>query len=538
VAETGRLMAHDITALNFFKQVADEIASPVARGADWVQVRKGKIPKTNVNRWGALEHMWLPKEVYDDLAQIDFLQSILNAPVIKQLRSLNRMWKWSKTVGSPVVHFNNTMGNLAAYYLQDGSWKDLGSAAKDLAEAILHKRQSPELKLALEHGVADTGYVMEELRTSQAKWLKDFSAAMSSGGMTDYNQSMLAKTLKALSAVPKGIKGAAENAYQLEDLVFRLGLFKTMLAQGKTPQEAANAARRGFVDYSNMPFIVEVLRELPLPFLSFTAGMLPVMAESAVKRPWKLAVLALTGYAIDSLGRQQKKPEEIAREDKLLPKRLQGSVYDIPGMPPKFMRLPVKIEGRPVGIETTRMFPLGDILEPEIGGTTMIPGLPSTLQPSFGVFGQLYNAMIGYDPFLGKKLPGLGINATEDAKIKAEFLLKGLLPNIPGLPGTYATKQIKKSLAGEPTVFGAPQPLAVSIARGLGPKLLAPDAEALAASQYLETKTKLQTVKDLLRRSARDLQAGLITEEQYRNLAQKYAKMADEIIKEHEKVMR
>ena len=84
--------------------------------------------------------------------------------------------------------------------------------------------------------------------------------------------------------------GKLENLYQLEDQAFRMGLFMDRLAKGMSPAEAAADAKKWFIDYDiNAPFI-NTLRRFPTPFISYTYRVVPLLAEAAVKRPWKFKI--------------------------------------------------------------------------------------------------------------------------------------------------------------------------------------------------------------------------------------------------------
>ena len=72
------------------------------------------------------------------------------------------------------------------------------------------------------------------------------------------------------------------------------------------------------------------------------------------------------------------------------------------------------------------------------------PGLPATLQPGGLYVDLISNVFFKVDPFTGQNLEDLGVD-TESIGAILKHYGKGQIPNIPGLPETFATKKIQRA---------------------------------------------------------------------------------------------
>ena len=84
------------------------------------------------------------------------------------------------------------------------------------------------------------------------------------------------------------------------------------LNKGYSPADAALDARKSFIDYNITAPAINALRNLPTPFLAYTYRVIPILAETAVVRPWKFAKYAVLGYMLNNLGALLGKGDEEA----------------------------------------------------------------------------------------------------------------------------------------------------------------------------------------------------------------------------------
>jgi hypothetical protein len=139
------------------------------------------------------------------------------------------------------------------------------------------------------------------------------------------------------------------------------GRLHARVADGKSDREAGKLARKSFLDYQiNAPWI-QLARQTAFPFISFVYRALPMLAETAARKPWKLLKLAIVLGAANMLGYALSGGDE-DDERKLLPEEKAGRILGFLG--PKLVRMPWNdAHDSPVFLDIRRFIPLGDIVD-------------------------------------------------------------------------------------------------------------------------------------------------------------------------------
>ena len=135
-----------------------------------------------------------------------------------------------------------------------------------------------------------------------------------------------------------------------------------------------------------------------------------------------------------------------------------------------------------------------------------------------------------------RKTRGLGINDFEDLKVKGKDLIQDLTPNIPFLPGSYATQRIDTARKGQAeSPYRAKETEIGALFRSLGFKIETKSIEKLEALKAGELNRKLRGIREQIQDQVNKLNRGLITEEQFdkkinklTNLIEKTAEKYDE----------
>ena len=465
VAETGRLMTNDLSTFKVYENIAkDDVLSltklgfegKLAEGSikaeDWVKVPEDalneliKVSGKPIKKYGQLAGKYVPKEVYDDLTRIQKLKDDDNQIMTGYL-AINRLWKKSKTAWNPVVHVNNTVSNVILYDLADANYKFMGRGFTELNKGLNKDKNSEIFNLAKQYGVFDVDLVSKEL-TKQGKEIGDDILSKLSdetlgeiGGAQKYS----AGVYKKLAS--KGYDmtaGKLEKFYQMEDQAFRMGLFMDRLSKGMSPAEAAADAKKWFIDYDINAPLINMMRRGPTPFLSYTYRVVPLLAEAAIRRPWKFAKWSLGAYLLNEAGNAMGPgTEETERE--LMRDEMKQKLFGMPFLPSTTIKTPFASErkGRdgesiPLYIDVKRFIPGGDVFsvgEKGIGipiiGTDRSVKLPTTLTPSFGALGEIFiPLMTGVDPFTLREIEGLGLG--NDDAVKLQHIMSRLTPNVPG----------------------------------------------------------------------------------------------------------
>ena len=74
------------------------------------------------------------------------------------------------------------------------------------------------------------------------------------------------------------------------------------MQKGYSADEAAMFARKNFIDYDIDAPLINALRQTATPILAFTYRVVPLLAQTAVTRPWKYAKWGTIGYLINKSG--------------------------------------------------------------------------------------------------------------------------------------------------------------------------------------------------------------------------------------------
>ena len=539
IAETGRAFSNTLPQLKFYDDLAKQpYTYTKTEYTDLPQELKNtlvKMPTTKIDpknpgsrfRYGNLADKYVPEEVYKDLVSTTKFYNSTGSGALKYYRQANSLWKVSKTAWNPTVHTNNIVSNFVLHDLIDADFKYLPKAYKALMgykpddsiiknlvtgkEGQFDKSASELVRLAQRSGVFEADFVTQELGKVQKLALampyKYDGDAWSSGSQAALN---VYKDIRQNNPLAK-----LTDWYRFEDHVFRLSVFQDRLAKGYTAAEAGLDARRSFIDYNINAPAINWMRLSMTPILAYTYRIVPILAETAVVRPWKYLKYAALGYGLNAMGNLVGGGDEKAERALMLEKQKGKFIFDF--MPYREIKLPVPktddspFEG-PLYVNLTRFVPGGDIFD--VGGN-LFPYLPAPVQPNFGIAGQVLSSLVGYDMYGQRKTRGLGINDFEDLKIKGKDLLQDLTPNIPFLPGSYSTQRIDTARKGDESAYRTKETELSALFRALGFKIETKSIDKLQALKAGELRRKLAAARQQIQDLVNKLNRGLITSEQY-----------------------
>jgi len=461
IAETGRLMANDIATAKFFRDLSNDSRYAITKKSweakgkpeDFIQVPNTTLRGTTVKSYGdlaertikkadgtieTLPSMYVHKDVMRDISRMVKMtnENVGMEDALKAFDKMQSIWKKSKTAWNPAVHANNVMSNFVLLDFADTSYSFLPKAIAELRKG----NKSEFFRLAREQGVFDVDIVTKELRDTSGAMeqaLAKITDADKPSQMLGYSTDMFNSARK----VKQATLGNLENLYQLEDQVFRMAVFMDRINKKMDVTEAALDARKWFIDYDINAPAINFLRRTATPFLSYTYRIVPLLAETAALRPHKFAKWAMIGYGLNELGKQvgggDPELERITMREEL-----SKTLWGVPYMPPTVIRMPFNSsDGDSQYLDISRWIPGGDIFEEREKG---VPGIPAPLQPSFGLYGDIYNVAVARtDPFTGQEVEGLGVG--EDGKAIAKGLVKRLTPNVALVPGSYAYEKMRRS---------------------------------------------------------------------------------------------
>ena len=505
VAKTIIMMAHDIEVAKYFKWVYEKYGKSVApegvevidgseslwrayKPSVWVRVPNSKIPGTDLHVYGAIAGKYLPGPMWNDIRQLTRLKSANVLP--DALAAVIRIWKINKTALTPGVHVNNIMGNVMMSYFHDVLGRHVAQALLIMAR----KSKNPgymDVYRDFEASGATLGmYAHQELRAEimdplEEELRKELNeAAGEESILTASNLLALIKQKHVAEAMRQAVIGArgtvagrvaakmvrtAIDAYQIEDEVFRLAAFIKGKEGGMTDAEAGKFAKRSFLDYDITAPWINALRQTILPFIGFPYRAIPMLLETAAHKPWKIINLmlifgALNALAYAMLGAGGDEDDE----RRLLPPEKSGKIW---GIIPKLMRMPWNHDGAPVFLDIRRWVIVGDVLDVEQSHSA-IPLLPS-LNPS-GPLAMVAEFVANREQFTGKDIVNKKTDTLAEMASKISgWAWRSYMPNMPGLPGTYATTGIVNAGKGKTDVFGREQDLAMAMLSSVGVKIAA-----------------------------------------------------------------
>ena len=533
IAETGRAGSATLSQYRLFDNISKQgytfdNLSKVPRDlrSKYKQMPTTALSKTGDKlRYGNLAGKYVPEEVYKNLlATHNYYKK---SEFLKNYRTLNSYWKVSKTAWNPTVHVNNIMSNVILHDLVDAEFKYLLPAWKALLKHNkvnkAGKVQRSELvETATKYGVFDADLISTELKNIQATSSARFPYKMTEG-VDEFNNAVNMARNVFDDSVVKGKLGLTKMTdwYRFEDKVFRLSVFQDRIAKGWKLQDAALDARKAFIDYDIDAPAINWMRNTITPFLAYTYRIIPILAETAIVRPWKYAKYAALGYGLNKMGDVVGGGDEEA-ERALMPERKSGRFMNVGFLPYRNIKIPIPPDedGNPFYMDFTRFVPGGDIMDL---GSGALPGVPAPLQPSGGLAGEVLFPLAGYDLFNQKKIKGLGGGAWEDLKVKGNAIIDKLIPNIPFVPGTYSTEKIEASRKGMKTPFKSDVEEIVTIAQTVGFKIDKADLAVLKAGKVFELKRKITAFKEQISELRKDYIKGKINKEEFNMKANKIA---------------
>ncbi|GIW55349.1 MAG: hypothetical protein KatS3mg082_1753 [Nitrospiraceae bacterium] len=581
-ARTMIALVRDIETARFLKQVAETYSkdSPeevekaggrIAEASDspitlktyaddeWVQVPTTYASGTKIRKYGALAGRYVPGHIWNDIRVT--INTRANYAVWKLWDQLLRAWKISKTALSPVVHTNNIMANFVLSDAADVDWKHIQRALRLLVDA--QKGDGDALAWVeryYDSGAEGASFAQRELRLDVIEPLlqelerEQDEIVRQAGLLQAISLAIRGQPRQALAAViasrPAGAtKWAVKTlmeAYQQEDSVFRFAKWLQGIEDGLSDRQAGKEARKAFLDYKiNAPWI-QALRAGPLPFIAFTYRVVPILANTAAKKPWKvlkwmLAFQALNALAYAMLGAAG--DEE--RERKLLPEEKSGEIF---GVFPRLMRMPWNdAHGSPVFLDIRRWVPAGDIFD--VSGSQGAIPLPQWL--TFGGPAALMIELAANKSlFTGNPIWDKDSDSTAEAAIKiGDHLFKWAAPNLPvpnpagyvadrlilerGLFQTWSWSEIEKAATGETDAFGRERSLPQALLSSVGIKLGSYPEDVALRRMKAEANQALRALGEKKAAVKRQFQRRSLTEEEYLARLKKIQEKREEVLRRY-----
>lgn len=443
---TGKGMAtqgSDVVKAKLFKDIADN--------PEWTMVRGKDDPKPPSNfievkgkQYGDLDGKYVRNDVWTDLKEVQEWRSELGRVYDKALGA----WKYGKVVLNPATQARNFASNMILAYFGDVSPTDVKTYSKAV-KALRNKKTNKHFKEAEEWGLYnDTFYSAEigKLRDS----LK--SVRSDSGKMKNW--------IRDAMSLPG-------EAYQESEKLFKTAVFIKARDSGMSVDKAAKKAEEHLFNYADIPPWVKWGKRWVSPFLTFTYKALPMYAKTAVRKPWKVAMVgaAMYGmekYAKSSLGLSN---EEAEKERGLLAPWMRDKVPPIPWIGQySHILMPFRNKwGDNLYLDASYILPYGNLTS-KWGQSAIVPQI---LGPNNPLFTLAAGIGLNKDLFTGRELFSKEIydavmeNGStkmileENAKVLgtyAKYVWMQLTPSLAGYSGSKLLTGLENALdeTGEP----------------------------------------------------------------------------------------
>lgn len=547
IGKTFALMAHDLATGRFYKDIAENEDWSQAQVPDqpwknaeeysrfwndpsieWVKVPDTDIPNTGgKKKWGALAGRFVRAQIWRDINET----AIAQQPSL--WRKLLGIWKLNKTARSPVTHMNNVMSNVMFMDMADIRARDLVRGIRSFMKEDAMYREAMEQgafgndMMAVEFRKDVLGPMLEELQKQETG--SDAGSALTgnlsaAGIITNH----IWNGAKRIAEKAKAFDQKMIDVYRIEDEVFRMATYIRRREMGDTARQAADFARRQFLDYDIKAPWVQAARNSVLPFISYPYRAIPLIAEALAYRPWKLAkYYALTyganaiAYGLDDEGDEERERNSLRKDEQ---GRLWTGTF-------RMMRMPWRdANGLPVFMDIRRWTPAGDIFDMGQGSSAwnipapLMPGGPIMLAAEF---------MLNKVGFTGKAITNERTDTWMDQGGKTgDWLWKSLMPNAPWVPGSWSGERIGRAFWGGTDRAGNPLSMKEALSSAVGVKLAGRDIDEGFQMKFFELRRTLRELQEqaraLSRQRSRNLISQTVYEQELANLVRKMGRVGDQ----------
>lgn len=423
---------------------------------------------------------------------------------------LTRFWKRVHTVYNPGTHVGNFISNASKVhmgglplaeqpgYLKD-AWSDLrnyGPATKALAEAGVLERGLPTYGDMAVSGLASQKGTLQQLVETTRP---------------ETRQALTARGITPRSDLQKAAGWAsqkAQQAYALEDGIYRVALYKKFLDNNMAPDEALREVERVLPGYDTRSPLLTGIKNTVSPFIMYPVKYIPSLLGDVMDHPVRWVTLAALWGGLDQASRRMYTP---VQDRDLRPEQRQSKSlgYLMPGatqvdalMRPLAKALGAEPKrGEQYTFDISRFTPVSLFSGSPAPGSVvgkLFPEVPgaSILQPS-GFIPELASRAFNIDPFTGRKWMTGGETPTQKAQMIAEDVV---LPFVtPTAISYYGKKMVKDAIPGENRAELLSDVMGMA---GVRPQLVRPGVQAKQERQdFMEQLRAVKAKRDAKLRS-------------------------------------
>ena len=324
-----------------------------ALASDFAAMYK-RVPRNK--KFGMLQGMAVRQEIYDDVIASNSILAVGDAATV-QFGTLGKqataVWKTIKVPLNPPTIARNTFSNMILMHL---SGVPFFKVLPRMIEA------ANEIRSYNKGDFENSKHYAEMLKRGvKQSTMSDQELIRMSDDMLDFLSSVDAKDLGAFGWLKlktwDRISTAGSKFYQGLEVLGKTAIaIDVMEREGLSADDAYLRAQEYLFDYGDVPGLVKFLRTSPIgiPFLTFQYKVLPALAKTAVRNPFKFAPYAAMAYALPHLLMSAFDIDDDEYEEikQVLPDYIRGN----PGLIP----VPIRDErGRLQFLDTSYLYPWG-----------------------------------------------------------------------------------------------------------------------------------------------------------------------------------
>jgi len=377
-------------------------------------------PLPVTEKLGPLSGQLVDPYVWDDLNQ----SVTQTSDLIKAWDSVLTLWKTGKVVYNPATHARNMLSNIIL--------ADFGGLPPHRVDIYAQAARDLLLKSGYWTEAKTTSLLGTEWAGAEIKqFLKDTSDLKDGNFLTKSSD-----TIKSLLDKPG-------HAYQGIEQYFKLAVFINERKSGKSIKESAKHAEKYLFNYLKIPPAIRWAKRWYSPFVTFSYKAIPRFAETAIRKPWKIAKYGILMLAVEEITRRMngESKEEVEQEKKVLPDYMRKKV-----LPAQLshLRVPYKDKyGRSKYLDMSFILPWGDIAEQ--WGQSRLVGRP--LLPSHPLYVAITEIYMNEIAFTGQELTIKDVDSGSDYMMKIGTQI--WRQAAPSLAGSYSYNKLMAAYKGE-----------------------------------------------------------------------------------------
>lgn len=290
----------------FYKALSEnpEWTKAKTRGVE-IPANYAHVP--NEKKFGALAGKYVRDDIWSDLKDVEEM----NHWFVKGWDKYLGFWKTIHTVWNPSTQMRNLHANVILAFL--GDVMPMGPTY--LRTAIQMIKKGNYWKEAKDWGLYRNSFVKAELHR-----LRD-----------DLDEIRNPMTLKTWIKKAVDLPG---RLYQGNEHFFKTAVFiKARRSFDMGVDAAARKAEQHMFDYGDIPDWVKHAKRWALPFFTFTYKAVPLAAEMAIKKPWKMGAIVAAMYGMEEFSRRSlgQSEEESEKERSLMPEWRKSKLLGVAG---------------------------------------------------------------------------------------------------------------------------------------------------------------------------------------------------------------